>query len=315
MGKRLESFRQELIELLPTLRLIAVRLATWPLRHRKVAVGLLAGLLLIGVAVWRVSAVTAASAKAEEQAFWIKARALSLDDRTAIRNYMIRTGRVPHLLPWWEMDSDRCAATMWKLVNLLSSVELTHGDNGAAWMMRKQNSGKLRTLWDGTNRFDSEGRLGDKLPSTIAEFRDFLEQLNPDGLYVIGFRWTGTSSADKIRRDRSDLNSHVVVMAKSTMFHMFRYGKLNDPIVADLQERFFDSGEMQPVWISEVTSRDGKPFRFSLTAREKRLEQTIYPWKKLRLVLRIPDWMPGVNPMERCLLHWFRNGYDMYPRL
>lgn len=304
-----------LIELLVLSFRSVIRTGRWLMRHPKVAIGLLVGLLLIGAEVWHLSAVTVASAKAEERAFWVKARALSLDDRTEIRNHMVRTGRVPHLLPWWEMDADRCSAVAWKFVNLLSGVELTHGDNGAAWMLRRQNPTKLHTLWDGTSRFDRDGRLGDKLQPTVTEFRALLENLNPDGLYVMGFRWTKTEAAGKIRRDHNDLNSHVVVMAKSMMFHMFRYGKNTDPILADFQERFFDSEEMQPVWLTEVTSRDGKPFRFSATTRELRLEQNIFPWKKLRLVLRIPDWVFGVNAMERTLLYWFRDGYDMYPRL
>ncbi len=267
------------------------------------------------VAVWRFSALTAHAAFAEERVFWAKARTLTLAERTAIRNHMIRTGRVPHLLPWWEMDSDRCSAVAWKLVNLLSGIELTHGKNGSAWMLRKWNPGKLRTLWDGTGRFDPEGRLGGKLEPTLEEFRDRLDRLDPDKLYLAGFRWLNTASATKIRRDRADINSHVVVISRSVLFHMFSYGVANDPIVADLEERFFDSQEMQPVWLAEVSYPDGKPFKFAPVRRELRLDQRVYPWKKLRFVLRVPDKVPGVNALERSVLYWVRDGYDMYPRL
>ena len=203
-----------------------------------------------------------------------------------IRNNMVRTGRIPHLLPWWEMDSDRCSAVMWKIVNLLSGVELTHGDNGAAWMLRSKNPSKLHTLWDGTSRFRTDGRLGERLQPTVVEFRRILEHLDPNRLYVMGFRWTETSSVGMIKKDHRDLNSHVVVMTKSVMFHMFKYGPLTDPIVADLQERFFDSGEMQPVWLTEVTSRDGKPFRFSSATRELPLDQGAGGCKSHRMGLR-----------------------------
>ncbi len=310
------QLRRELSRLPGQLRDLAIM--TWQLarRHPRVVAGIFVVAAVFCFGVWRFAAITANSAIVEERMFWMKARTLSLDDRTAIRNYMVRTGRVPHLLPWWEMDSDRCAATVWKLVNLLTGVELTHGDNGAAWMLRKQNSRKLHTLWDGTSRFNADGGLGNNLRPTIAEFRAMLERLEPDGVYVMGFRWTHTAMAGKIRRDKSDLNSHIVVMTKSVMVHMFRYGELANPIVADFQERFFDSEEMQPVWLAEVVNGSGKPFKFTPTRRELRLDQNVYPWKELKRVLRIPDnWVPGSNAMERCLLYWFRDGYDMYPRL
>ncbi len=284
-------------------------------KHPRTAIVIvLLGFLCMGL-VWRFSALTAHAAFAEERAYWAKARNLNLVKRTGIRNNMVRTGRVPHLLPWWEMDGDRCSAVAWKLVNLLSGIELSHGKNGSAWMLRKQNPGKLRTIWDGTDRFDAEGRLGGKLEPTLKEFRDRLDRLDPDRLYLAGFRWLNTASASKIKRDRADINSHVVVISKSILFHMFGYGVMNDPIVADLEERFFDSQEMQPVWLAEVSYPDGKPFKFARTKLELRLDQRVYPWKKLRFVLRVPDKVPGVNALERSILYWVRDGYDMYPRL
>ena len=97
---------------------------------------------------------------------------------------------------------------------------------------------------------------------------------------------------------------------------MFRYGNDEDPIVADLQEHFFSyNKEMQPVWVGEVVGADGKPFRFSSISTRFPMEQKIYPWKDLRLILVIPDFTRGINAFERSFLYWLSGDYQMYPRL
>ena len=282
-------------------------------RHRRASVTALLAFVLACFGVWQFAGTTAKQALREEREFWAKARALTLEERTMIRNHMVRTGRVPHLLPWWEMDTDRCAAVAWKFVNLLSGVQLTHGDNGAAWMLRRQNESKLRTIWDGTERF-KDGELGERFEPTIEELRSILEGLQDGGLYMAGFRWTNTSAAEKIERDRADINSHVVVITGGMIFHMIHTDSSIDPIIMDHQENFFYWRTMQPVWLAEVM-HNGKPFRFAPTTKMRRLEQRVFPWKSLRRVLYMPDFAKGVNALERCILHWFRNGYDMYPHL
>lgn len=269
--------------------------------------------------IWWFASSAAAAAIAEERVFWAENRALTLEQRTEIKNSMVKTGRVPHLLPWWEMDVDRCSAVAWKFVNLLSGVELTHGRNGAAWMLRGQNESKLATIWDGTSRF-KDGELGEQFDATVEEFRRVLENeriVHNGGLYMAGFRWTNTSVAGLIERDRpkgGDINSHVVVITGGMIFHMIHTDPSLDPIIADHQEGFFYWKTMQPVWLAEVW-KGNEPFRFSRTTRTRRLEQRVYPWKSLRWVLAIPDWFKGVNAIERAILYWMRNGYDQYPHL
>lgn len=266
------------------------------------------------------ASVTANRALAEERAFWTRAGRLTLEQRTMIKNDMVRTGRVPHLLPWWEMDSNHCSAVAWKLVNLLTDVKLVHGQNGSAWMLRQQNPGRLQTIWDASSKFDAEGRTNEEIPGTVmAEFKQLLdndERMKPNGVYLIGFRFARTLSASKIKRDQADINSHVVVMTNSVMFHMFRYGNDEDPIVADLQEHFFSYNKgMQPVWVAEVIRPDGRPFRFPNISTRSPMEQKIYPWKDLWWILAIPDFSRGVNAFERALLYWSGDEYNMYPRL
>ncbi len=301
---------------LPRLLVQAARnIARLVQRHPRVAFAVLGVSLVLMLAIWRFASVTANRALIEESRFWAQARNLTLEQRSMIKNDMVRTGRVPHLLPWWEMDQDRCAAVVWKLVNLTTGIPLTHGTNGAAWMLRKQNLGKLRTVWDVSNRFDKDGHLDGKLETTVAELRDFLDTTDPRGVYLIGFRYVHTLSGSLIKRDAADLNSHVVMMTGEVFFHMFRYGNSEDPIVADFQERFFSyNKDMQPVWVAQLM-QNGKPFRFSLNDRKLVLEQKVYPWKSLRWFLWIPDWTRGVNAFERSLLYWFRDGYQMYPEL
>lgn len=310
--------RRELLSSLRSFGEVLLGLMVFVMRfvrtHPKITSGMTLLFLLSLLGVWRFGTLTAERAAREEMAFWGKARTLTLEERTMVRNDMVRIGRLPHLLPWWEMDSDRCAAVAWKFVNLLSGVELTHGNNGAAWMLRKQNRGKMKTIWDGTGRFNEEGSLGEELRPTIAEFRQVLERLHPDRLYLAGFRWADTRSAELIRRDKSDINSHIVVVTGDKLFHMFGYGSQNDPIVADFQERFFASEKMQPVWLAEV-QKNRKPFQFARTTKSSPLVQNLYPWGDLRVLLRLPDWVPGANAIEKTLLYWVRNGYDMYPRL
>lgn len=310
--------RQGLMWLLGIIVTLARRIALWVREHPRTAAKV-AGiaalvLLMFGLAVWKFASITADRALAEEREFWAQAQHLTLEQRTMIRNDMVRTGRVPHLLPWWEMDEDRCAAAVWKLVNLTTGIRLTHGKNGAAWMLRKQNPGKLRTVWDVSNRFDENGKLN-SLEATVTELRSFLDTTDPRGVYLIGFRYAHTFSGSLIKRDKADLNSHVVMMTGEVFFHMFRYGNSEDPIVAELQEHFFAyNSEMQPVWVAQVM-QNGHPFRFLPTDRKLVLKQHVYPWKSLKLFLRVPDFSRGVNALERSLLYWFRDGYEMYPEL
>lgn len=309
-----------LIDIANAFKVIMVNLARVARKHPRIIITITLLMIATIIGIWVFASSTANSAIAEERAFWTRADRLSLDERTMIKNDMTRTGRVPHLLPWWEMDTDHCAAVAWKFVDLMSGVRLVHGKNGAAWMLRKQNPGRLRTVWDASDRFDERGYIHENDPgATMREFRRLLdddEKIKPDGLYVIGFRFAWTLSSGKIKSDNADINSHVVVMTNSVFFHMFRYGNEEDPIVADLQERFFSyNKDMQPVWIAEVVKPDGQPFRFSNNNRRLKLEQKIYPWKELRWILAIPDVVPGVNAFERSLLYWLRNDYEMYPRL
>ena len=315
MREWLRRLGRELSELPRNILKIVVVMGRLAISRPRVTIAIIVTLVIFGLGVFWFASITANRALAEERAFWIEASRLSSDERTMIKNDMVRTGRVPHLLPWWEMDQDRCAAVVWKLTNLITGVPLTHGDNGAAWNLRKQNSGKLRTVWDVTHRFDSKGRLNDQLEPTIVELRAFLDGLDPKGVYLIGFRYTSTLVGSKIRRDNADINSHVVMMTDLVFFHMFRYGNDEDPVVADFQERFFSYNKgMQPVWVAQVI-QNGKPFRFTNSDRKFPMQQRVYPWKSLRWFLMIPDWSRGVNAIERALLFWFRNGYDMYPRL
>ena len=307
--------RRELSELPRNLWKIAVGTGRLALNWPRVTIAILVAIIVFGLSVFWFASITADRALAEERSFWVKASRLTLDERTMIKNDMVRTGRVPHLLPWWEMDQDRCAAVVWKLTNLITGVQLTHGNNGAAWNLRKQNQGKLRTVWDVTDRFDKNEKLNEKLEPTVVELRSFLDMTDPRGVYLIGFRYTHTMSGGLIKRDNADVNSHVVMMTSEVFFHMFRYGNDEDPIVADLQERFFSYNKgMQPVWVAQVM-QNGKPFRFTSNDQKLVLQQRVYSWRSLRWFLMVPDWSRGVNAFERSLLYWFRNGYDMYPTL
>ncbi len=294
---------------LPAATVLTVR------RHPRVAVAITIAVIAILLGLWSLAGSTAEMARTEELKFWAQASRLSLDERTRIANYTCRTGLMPDLIPWWEMDSDRCAATAWKAMNLFTGIRLAHGDNGAAWMLRGKNRDVLRTFWDVTSLYNEDSSLGSRREEVIETFREQMDHLDPNGVYLAGFRWQSTSVGSKIRRDKGDLNSHVVVIAQSRFIHMFRYGTHTNPVVVDMQERFFESGEMQPVWLARVTYADGRPFRFSSTKKELRLQQHRMPWRTLRIVLRIPDWVPGANVVERIALYWLRNGHEQYPTL
>ena len=194
------------------------------------------------------------------------------------------------------------------------SADAALAEERAFWAQARGLTLEQRTLWDSTARF-KDGRLVSH-EQTVAEFRRFIEGLDLKGVYLLGFRWRGTPRAAEIERDGQDINSHILVMTEGKFFHMFRYGNAEDPIVADFQERFFAyNKEMQPVWVAQVLNGNRRPFRFTASTQIASLRQRIWPYKKLRWLLIIPDWSRGVNAVERTLLYWFRDGYDMYPRL
>src|SRR3989339_685217 len=54
----------------------------------------------------------AAEARAEEMTFWRMADKLTAEDRAALLNYGLRTGKLPRVLPWWEHDRHMCSAVV-----------------------------------------------------------------------------------------------------------------------------------------------------------------------------------------------------------
>lgn len=249
---------------------------------------------------------TASKALQEEKEFWNQADRLTPEQRTQIRNHMIRSRKAPSIMPWCEMDGDNCAPYAWKVINLLSGIKLNHAKGrGGAWQLRSQNKGKLATKWQADQ---SEN------------FLEMLTKLDQRGLYLVGFRWANTRHGDEIEKAQEDSNSHVVVYTGGEFIHMYSPEGC-DPLVIESSESFLDDGKMLPVWITEVTPSNGKAFRFAKTKETLKLEQKIWKWSSLHWWLSIPDRPFHINIarpvtyMERAILNLVKGDYEQYPHL
>lgn len=301
-----------------------------------IMVGVLMALaIMIGVIIHNHPS-TARHVRDEELAFWGQIDTLSLEDRSALINYMERTGEIPRVLPWWEYDNDMCSATVVKYIVLLTGVKLVHAP---AWQLREhracqdcvRNSRKLVTMWDATNRFDKYGTPNDKA-ALIADAQRF--NFDPDQIYVIGFLWEETGWWDTIKAQGPDINSHVGLVIHGRVLHFIHYDHSGDPLQFESIDEIWDRGKLLPVWIARVQRKSGydkrhrlsnAPLRLPRVSYELAFDQEVMPYEVLRHALIFPrrhkllpkqlepllEQADGV--LEKALFAYVRNGYDMYP--
>jgi hypothetical protein len=297
-------------------------------------------LILTGIMGWMYGTYEriAKEAEAEELAFWEIADAMTLEERSALLSHSLRTGTLPHVLPWWEHDRHMCSAVVVKYLALFTGIKLVHS---SAWEVRKKkacpncvsNARKLTTVWDGTESF---GHKGDLLPETRDELIRQVGRVtaDPDKVYLIGVLWDQTGYWDQIQADQADINSHLVMLVRGYVIHFFDT-KDESPLRLESPEEMFANKKFAPVWVAEVheKTRAQRPdwvlrkddFRLPRVDYEVTFEQNVKPWSSLRRWLIFPSrpwfakgWLQEVfqradTLVEKSLLFRMRNGYDMYP--
>jgi len=271
------------------------------------------------------------AARIEELEFWSQANKLSLEDRAALANFVERTGQLPRVLPWWQYDEDVCSITAVKYLNLFTGIELVHS---AAWKIRSTglNGRKLTTLWDESDQYDKDGRLSPKTEERlINEVSRF--PFNTDKVYLMGMRWKETRWSEVIKAEKSDINSHLVLILRGQAIH-YHHRDAGDPIHFETIEELLADGTMLPVWISETheKSRVQPPakklvvteFHLSQTEHELAFEQKVMPYHTINRWLVFPRdsrFIPTEIAkrldtfFEKSVLQRVRNGYEMYPHL
>lgn len=278
----------------------------------------------------------AAQARREEVAFWHMSNALTPEDRSALVNHIVRTGNLPHVLPWWEYDRHMCSAVVVKYVAMCTNIKFVHS---SAWTLRTKracatcvvNSRKLTTVWDATERFAPDGSLTPEVRDGLVAEVMALEY-DPGKVYLMGLLWANTSYWEEITEDSADINSHVALFVRGRVIHFIDMGDGLDPLRMETMEELFARGDLKPVWIAEVhektprRARDSTPdFRLPETTRELAFEQNVWPWESLQKYLVFPS-RPWYAPdrwhgffqradtlVEKSLLYRWRNGYDPYP--
>lgn len=280
-------------------------------------------------------------AEEADMTFWKQeVLALTPTQRAALLNYVDRTGEVPHVLPWWEYDADRCSATVTKYVVLFSGIELVHAP---AWRIREhsvcptcvKNSRKMITRWEvPQNVYGDDGSLDvsdrDRIVSEVMSL-DF----DPNRIYMIGLLWSQTRWWETILEDGEDINSHVALVVRGKVLHFIHTDAWSDPLKVETLEELFASGDLGPVWVTEVTqksrTRPGArnqlvhdPYVLPRTECELPFEQTRLPWLALSTLTEL-DGLPfsteEVNSqfdtfLEKSVLHRLAQWgpFDMYPR-
>jgi hypothetical protein len=275
-------------------------------------------------------------ARSEEVAFWHMSNQLSLEDRSALVNYSVRTSNLPHVLPWWEYDRHMCSAVVVKYIALFANIKFVHS---SAWTLRTRrvcptcvsNSRKLTTIWDATERFASDGSLTSETRNELTQ-EVLTLKYDPDRIYVLGLLWSNTSYWDEITADKADINSHVALFVRGRVIHFIDMGDGRDPLRMETMGELFAQGDLKPVWIAEVHEKTPRlaqnsipDFRLPKTTRELAFEQNVWPWESLQKYLVFPS-RPWYAPdrwhgffqradtlVEKSLLFRWRNGYDPYP--
>lgn len=272
----------------------------------------------------------------EGLAFWDTVDELTLEDRSALLNYIERTGRLPQILPWWEMDNAMCSLTVVKYAVVFTGIKLAHT---SAWKLRSDrakykgtntpcvecplNATKLATVWDKTTRYDSDGRLPAGVKESFQnEVRDF--PFEHDQVYLMGLLWEDTDYWDEIKAAGKDVNSHVALWARGKVIHFIHRKPSVDPLYRESVDDLFADGKLQPVWIARVHAKGRRAgLRLPATDREMAFCQNVMPYTTLYWAVKFPRKFFLVPPryaerldalVERTVLHRTRNGYDMYPR-
>lgn len=308
-------------------------------RLASVVLGTLMGLTL-AFFYWTYEGV-AEQARQEELAFWKRSGVHSLSpvDRSALLNYIERTGEVPSVLPWWELDEDRCSATVTKYVALFTGVELVHA---AAWRVRQagytcrdcvNNGRKLITKWEGTRAYGDNGDISRQARERIVgEVKNFA--FDPNKVYMLGLLWSNTRWWDTIQVDGEDINSHVALVVRGQVIHFIHTNAWSDPLKVETLDELFQSGDLAPVWLAEVAhkSRAKPPSYKTLVAQPLVLPKTMCelpftqrkaPWAILAVATAF-DGLPFVSDetnaridtfVEKSIL--YRLGawglFEMYP--
>ncbi len=315
---------------------LAVRRASVPfLKGLLVLIVILSG--IVGWMYWSYEDISK-EARAEELAFWDTVDAMTLEDRAALLSYSIRTGTLPHVLPWWEHDRHMCSAVVVKYIVLFTGIKLVHS---SAWEVREKkacsncvsNARKLTTLWDGTEFYGADGSIELETRNELVQQVESVAT-DPDKVYIIGILWAGTSYWDDMQADQADINSHVALLMHGHVIHFFADNG-EHPLRLETFEEMFSNQEFSPVWIAEVHKKTrARAPDWVLTKQDLRLprveheiafEQNVWPWPSLQRWLVFPSrpWFAGGRKneifqradalVEKSLLFRLRNGYDIYP--
>jgi hypothetical protein len=229
-----------------------------------------------------------------------------------------------------------CSAVVVKYIALFTNIKFVHA---SAWTLRTKracptcvnNSRKLSTIWDATERFAPDGSLTPDLLETLTQEVKALE-FDPNKVYVMGILWGNTGYWERITADQADINSHVALFVRGRVIHFIDMGDGLDPLRMETLEQVFEDKRLKPVWVAEVHEKTprGKStapeFRLPVTTRELAFEQRVWPWESLQKFLIFPS-RPWYAPdrwhgffqradtlVEKSLLYRWRNGYDPYPR-
>lgn len=301
-------------------------------RQRLARVGIRASVIMVITVVlsliaWRLYLPVAAKARTEERMFWRTAGKMTLEERSALLNHVVRTGRIPGVLPWWEYSEDVCSATAIKYVSLFTGVKFVHAP---AWRVRTHrinhrtvpNERKLTTIWDHTTDFDGNGRLtSEKKEELTAQVVTF--PFDPQKVYVFGLLWEDTRYWEKIKAEGPDINSHLAFFSRGRAIHFIHQKDGSDPLRIETLQELFADGKLLPVWIAEVHPKSGEEFRLPQTDRQLAFRQNKMPWETIRKYLLFPRgsrYLPGPVArfthavVDKSLLFHARNGYDLYPR-
>ncbi len=276
----------------------------------------------------------------EEEMFWKKADSLTLEDRSALLNYIERTGNVPRVLPWWEYDRHMCTSVVVKYIRLFTGVKFFQT---SAWQVRKlktckgcvSNRRKQNRIWDATREYDENGMVDKEDRERLINQVKYKVR-DTEKFYMIGLLWSETTHMNDIKRDGQDINSHVGLIVRGKVLHFMGKPDNSDPLIYESMESLFADGKLNPIWISEIHTktrayapkwqlRPKTGMRLPKTDRELSFTQHVWPWEDMRYYLVFPSkpWFaPGTwhkyfamadSVVEKTLLHNYRNGYDPYP--
>ncbi len=280
-------------------------------------------------------------ARLDERAFWDEVDTLTLEERSGLYNYSLRTGIAPRLLPPWEYDRDMCSAMVTKMINFVTGVKFVHT---SAWEFRTHrinagtvsNGRKLTTVWDQTAQFDDDGNISPDVHARLVA--DVLAYpFDPQKVYVLGPLWTETKYWTEIKAAGADINSHLVFISNGMVTHLVHRDDVSDPLHFEPPADVFADGTMKPVWLAEVHERSyarkGRgplvvdPLRLPIVEGELPFTQNVVPYSVLRRIIAFPSkpwfapesWWPTFaqadSGVEKTVLYGMRNRYDFYPRI